>query len=91
MPGISRSTRPARKAPSVPVIMVQDWAMDPPLAKLYVNGDTELELAKVYVLASNLLKHPGRGKIDYSRYTAGPTGRPSKHLLPLRNFWTYTH
>ena len=61
----------------IPVIRVEDWEEDPPLAVKYIKGENELELLTVYAKVKRLTHHQGRGRLVFaleagsrSRFTA---------------------
>ena len=48
----------------VPVIRVEDWEEDPPLALKYICGENELDLETVYAKIKRMTVHPGRGRLE---------------------------
>lgn len=55
----------------IPVIRVEDWEEDPPIAEKYICGDNEIDCMAVYRRIKRLPHHPGRG--HYVIYQDGAT------------------
>ncbi|KAF2265306.1 hypothetical protein CC78DRAFT_203002 [Lojkania enalia] len=47
-----------------PLIVVEDWAMEPPVTMRYINADHDLDFLLVYKAVRTLPSHPGRGALS---------------------------
>jgi hypothetical protein len=70
--------------PKIPIILVQDFSLNPPITTHYIHRDNEISLFDAEVTRNRLSEHPGRGRVQY---VVDPnTRRTGKFQVPSANF-----
>lgn len=66
----------------VPVILVHDWADDPPMTTTYICGENVLDVETVYRAFKDLKLHKGRGTLGLAPLENGMGSSMYPFLLP---------